>query len=98
MVVVAVDDHWLLRVELAGRHGVERLQRDVDRAGETLAKVGEWLTAGTRLVWVVDPVRRVARVYRRDGSETLVAEDGALDGEDVVAGFACALREILSVA
>ena len=69
-----------------------------DRPGETLAKVGDWLNAGTRLVWVVDPVRRQAHVYRQDGSEALVAEDGALDGEDVVAGFACALREILSVA
>jgi hypothetical protein len=46
-------------------------------------------------VWVVDPARRVARVYRADGSETVVAEADALDGEDVVAGFSCRLREIL---
>lgn len=65
-----------------------------DRPGETLAKVGEWLSAGTRLVWVVDPVHQLARVYRADGSETLLAEADALDGEDVVAGFNCPLREI----
>jgi Uma2 family endonuclease len=67
-----------------------------DRPGETLTKVGEWLTAGTRLVWVVDPARRLARVYRPDGSETVVAEADSLDGEDVVPRFNCRLGEILT--
>jgi Uma2 family endonuclease len=67
-----------------------------DRPGETLAKVGDWLTAGSRLVWVVDPGRREARVYRQDGSETLLTERDVLNGEDVVPGFACRLATILS--
>jgi Uma2 family endonuclease len=58
-----------------------------DRPGETLAKVADWLTAGSRLVWVVDPSRREARVYRQDGSETLLTENESLSGEDVVPGF-----------
>src|SRR6266576_2584246 len=66
-----------------------------DRAGEILAKVADWLSAGTRLVWVVDPERRLARVYRADGSETIVPADGALDGEDVVPGFSCTVASIL---
>ena len=66
-----------------------------DRPGEVLAKVGDWLSAGTRLVWVIDPERRAARVYRADGSETLIAEDGALSGEDVVPGFTCSLASLL---
>ena len=66
-----------------------------DRPGETLAKVGDWLNAGTRIVWVVDPRRRVVHVYRQDGSESLLDESDALDGEDVVPGFRCPLREIL---
>src|SRR6266478_4447604 len=66
-----------------------------DRAGEVLAKVGDWLSAGCRLVWVVDPERRVARVYRHDGTETIVDETGALDGEEVLPGFSCALATIL---
>ena len=73
---------------------VEVLSPD-DRPGETLTKVGEWLTAGTRLVWIVDPVRRLARVYRADGREAVVGETESLDGEDVVAGFSCGLGEIL---
>jgi len=66
-----------------------------DRPGETLAKVGEWLSAGTRLVWLVDPARRLARVYRQDGSEAVLAEADSLDGEDVVAGFRCKLEEVV---
>ena len=60
-----------------------------------LAKVADWLSAGTRLVWVVDPERRLARVYRHDGSEQIVTADQALDGEDVVPGFACPLSAVL---
>jgi len=74
---------------------VEVLSPD-DRPGKTLARVSDWLNAGCRLVWVVDPVRRLARVYRQDGSETVVAEAEALDGEDVVPGFRCLLGEVLS--
>ena len=66
-----------------------------DRPGEVLAKVADWLSAGTRLVWVLDPGRRLARVYRHDGSEAIVTAEGALDGEDVLPGFACSLESIL---
>src|SRR2546430_633799 len=82
------------RTALAPDLVVEVLSPD-DRAGEVLAKVGDWLSAGCRLVWVVDPERRVARVYRHDGTETIVDETGALDGEDVLPGFSCALATIL---
>ena len=66
-----------------------------DRAGEVLAKVADWISAGTRVVWVLDPARRVARVYRADGTEQILTADESLDGGDVVPGFSCALREIL---
>jgi len=66
-----------------------------DRRGEVSEKVADWLRAGTRLAWVVDPARRIARVYRADGSETLVPEDGALSGEDVLPGLTVPLASVL---
>jgi len=66
-----------------------------DRPGETLAKVADWLSAGTRLVWVIDSERRLARVYRADGTETTLDEEDGLDGEDVLPGFSCTLASIL---
>ena len=72
--------------ELAPDLAVEVLSPD-DRAGDVLEKVADWLKAGTRLVWVIDPVRINARVYRTDGTAAMVERDGALDGEDVLSGF-----------
>jgi Uma2 family endonuclease len=66
-----------------------------DRPGETLAKVADWLSAGTRLVWVIDAERRLARVYRADGTETTLDAEAVLDGEDVLPGFSCTLASIL---
>ena len=66
-----------------------------DRPGEYLAKVAQWLDAGTRLVWVIDPQRAEARVYREDGSLTIVGQSALLDGEAVLPGFSCPLSEIL---
>jgi Uma2 family endonuclease len=73
---------------------VEVLSPD-DRAGEVLAKISDWLGAGVRLVWVLDPERRVARVYRSDGSEAMIAAENTLDGEDVLPGFTCRLSDLL---
>ncbi len=67
-----------------------------DRPGEVLAKIGDFLAAGTRLAWLVDPRRREARIFRSDGSVTVIAEDGVLDGEDVVPGFSCSLATLLA--
>jgi Uma2 family endonuclease len=60
-----------------------------------LDKVGEYLGAGARLVWVVDPEARRAAVHRSLTDVTQVGPDGVLDGEDVLPGFTCPLAEIL---
>jgi Uma2 family endonuclease len=73
---------------------VEVLSPD-DRPGEVLQKTGDWLSAGTRLVWVIDSERRTARVYRADGSLGSLTADDVLEGEDVLPGFSCRLAEIL---
>lgn len=66
-----------------------------DRPGDTLAKIGQWLEAGARLVWVIDPQRRGARVYRQDGTESLLGAADTLVGEDVLPGFSCPLDSIV---
>ena len=45
-------------------------------------------------MWVIDPDRRLTRVYRADGSELTVTADQALDGEDAVPGFSYPLAAI----
>ena len=67
-----------------------------DRPGELLAKVGQWLDAGTKLVWVIDPAREQAAIYGADGEVTLVGADGRLDGAPVLPGFTCFLTDVLN--
>jgi Uma2 family endonuclease len=66
-----------------------------DRRGDVLEKVGEYLDAGTRLVWVIDPEKRTAAVHRSLTEVRVISETDSLDGEDVVPGFACPLRDVL---
>ena len=68
-----------------------------DRPADVLAKVADWLGAGTKLVWVIDPERSEARVYRQDGSLAVLREHDSLDGEVVLPGFSCPLRAVLAV-
>ena len=68
-----------------------------DRPADVLAKVADWLGAGTKLVWVIDAERSEARVYRQDGSLAVLGEHDSLDGEDVLPGFSSPLRAVLAV-
>ncbi len=80
-------------LELAPDLAVEVLSPS-DRPGEVAEKVEDWLRAGTRLVWVIDPATRTVTVYRSlDDVQELSGED-RLDGEQVVPGFSCALAEV----
>jgi len=65
-----------------------------NRLAEVLKKVSEYLTAGTRLVWVLYPEERIAVIYRATGTTEIAGETGTLSGEDVVPGFALALTDI----
>jgi len=58
-------------------------------------KVGEYLEAGVRLVWIIDPRKARAVVYRSLSDVRKLGSEDALDGEDVLPGFRCTLGEIL---
>lgn len=74
---------------------VEVLSPD-DSLSEVLAKVADWFAGGTKLVWLVDPRRSQIHVYRQDGGLSLLRDSDTLDGEDVLPGFTCPLREIFT--
>lgn len=58
-----------------------------DRLTEIQEKVFEYLAAGTRMVWIVDPDTRSVTVWRsRDQVRALTVGD-QLDGSDVLPGF-----------
>jgi Uma2 family endonuclease len=57
-------------------------------------RAGEYLAAGAKLVWIVDPDARTVDVYRADGSRTVVSGDGALEGNDVLPGLRLPLTTV----
>lgn len=65
---------------------------DSDRA--ILDKVGEYLEAGVRMVWVIDPRVRKAVVHRSLTDVRELGEHDELDGEDVLPGFRCRLATL----
>lgn len=65
-------------------------------AAEILDKVADYLEAGSRLVWVVEPAGRRITVYRSRTEIQLLQEGDALDGYDVLPGFSLSVAEIFA--
>ncbi len=65
-----------------------------DSHTEVEKKAGEYLNAGTRAVWIVDPVRRAISIHRSMTDITLLNEKGTLEGGDIVPGFSCLVAEV----
>jgi Uma2 family endonuclease len=65
-----------------------------DLHDEVERKIEDHLRAGVRLVWVISPPNRTVRVHRADGSGVSRRENDELDGEDVVPGFRCPVRDL----
>jgi Uma2 family endonuclease len=81
--------------ELAPDLAVEILSPEDDPRA-LLDKVGEYLKAGVRLVWVIDPEIGGAAAYRSLTAVQRIGKGGNLDGEDVVPGFSCPLAALLA--
>lgn len=67
-----------------------------DRASEVLRKVGEYLDAGTGLVWVVDPENQTVSAYRSLHQVRVYGAGEELSGEDVLPGFSLKVAEIFA--
>jgi Uma2 family endonuclease len=65
-----------------------------DRAYEISRKVSDYLAAGTRLVWVVNPESKIVEIHRSEGCGTILRESDILEGEDVLPGFRCPVAEL----
>ena len=50
--------------------------------------------AGTRLVWVLEPVSKTVTVYRSETDIEMLTRDDTLTGEDVVPGFTCSVDHL----
>jgi Uma2 family endonuclease len=67
-----------------------------DRASEVNAKVQEWLGAGCRMVWVVDPETRTVAVWRGRNEIAVFGAADVLSGSDVLPGFSMPVADIFA--
>ena len=63
--------------------------RDSDR------KVEEYLAAGVRSVWLIDPNVRVVQVIRADGTTQRLRDPDELTEPNILPGFRCYVRDFL---
>lgn len=79
--------------DLAPDLAVEVLSKGNTRA-EIALKLREYFQSGVRLVWIIDPKKRLARVHTAPNHGTEISEEESLDGGDVLPGFRVSLREL----
>ncbi len=65
-----------------------------DTIDEINEKIDVYLAVGVPLVWIIDPYRRTAAVYRPGHPARLVTEGQQLSGESVLPGFSVALADL----
>ena len=72
-----------------------------DLAYEIDEKVAEYLSAGVRLIWVVNPRTKIVRIHRPGsvaaGPISSLDEHAKITGEDVLPGFECAVSAFFKV-
>lgn len=59
-------------------------------------KVIAYLDAGTPLVWVIEPRRRILTAYAADRTARIYREGDTVDGGDILPGFRLPLAEVFS--
>lgn len=65
-----------------------------DTAHEVAEKVEEWLAAGVRLVWVIEPKKRTVTTHRAGRPPLVLTVADTLDGDDVLPGLSVPVERI----
>lgn len=73
------------------------VRSSTDKEDDLYDKMEEWVEGGVLLAWLIDPILEQARVYRVDGSISVVKSfDEELSGEQVLPGFSFELNSLKS--
>jgi Uma2 family endonuclease len=87
-----IDGYWPGPPDLA----IEVISPN-DRIYELEEKIDDYLAAGARAVWVVNPKRRTVTVQHPNVSPIVLTESDRLDGGEILPGFSISVAEIFTV-
>ena len=65
-----------------------------DAFRRVIRKTLDYLEAGTKMVWIVEPTSQTVRVYRSETPIKVLGIKDTLTGEDVVEGFLCQVAQL----
>ena len=65
-----------------------------DVQSRIVEKALAYLEAGTRLVWVLEPVAKTVTIYRSETDIEILTHEDTLTGEEVVPGFSCPVAHL----
>lgn len=68
-----------------------------DKTFEVDAKVEDYLDAGVKLVWVINPDRRTVKVHRPGSAIIVLRERDELSADDILPGFRCPISDLFSL-
>ncbi len=72
-----------------------------DLAYEIDEKVAEYLSAGVKLIWVVNPRTRTVRIHRPQNAQrgpiSILGDRDTISGEDVLPGLECRVEEFFDI-
>ena len=57
-------------------------------------KVAEWISYGTKQVWIVNPKTETVTIYRSSGDTTTFSDEQTVEADDLLPGFRIAVKEI----
>ncbi len=102
------DASWILKERLdelseQDRQGFKKicpdfvieLRSDTDSLPKIKAKMNEYIENGSKLGWLIDPIKKRVHIYRANKSVEILENPKTLSGEDVLHGFELDLGEIL---
>ena len=88
-----LSDDKLKRFSVAPDLAIE-IVSPTDKHYDVTEKALAYLQAGTRLVWVIEPIMKTVMVYRSETDFTLLNFEDTLTGEEVVEGFTCPVSQL----
>jgi Uma2 family endonuclease len=72
---------------------IAELRSRTDRASKIEAKMEFWMSRGAQLGWLVDPLRKLAMIYRPEREPEILSQPDALVGDGPIAGFRIEMHE-----
>ena len=68
-----------------------------DNQVRVLNKVNQWLEAGVREVWVIDPDEQAVLIYNKPGQYTVLNRDDEIYSTDILPGFKYKVNKIFDL-